>query len=216
MRIILLLLIIPTICAGQKTKSPRVVILNPEEFIVDEVLTDSIPKYTLTDEQVQNCIANLSKDEDRDYVIKMNEFECEFMRTMDAATAFTSYLNTWMTFKLYGEFDDAIIYPIRMEKRTKEDYIKLAEQYDINWVLNLKKVEVINYADSLKGIATVELWNRNTNKITLSTEIEIDDRNYYGEMSCDERTINCIMVNGSVYITHQIMKSMFSKKRYWR
>jgi len=203
------------ISLGQDKKSPRVVILNPQEFIVDEVLTDSIPKYSLTDEQVQNCITNLNKDEDRDYVIKMNEFECEFMRTMDAPTSFTAYLNTWMTFKLYGVFDDAIIFPLRRGTGSL-DYKTLADEYDINWIVNIKKVKVLNESDSLRAIASIELWNQNANEVTLSTDIEIDDKNYYGEMSCQQRTINCIMINGSVYITHQIMKSMFSKKKYWR
>ncbi|MEQ8556053.1 MAG: hypothetical protein RIC06_06265 [Cyclobacteriaceae bacterium] len=215
MRIILLLLLIPTISIAQDTKAPRVLILNPEEFIVDEALTDSIPKYTLTDEQVKKCVTNLTRDEDRDFAIRMTELECEFRRTMDASTAFTSYLNTWLTFKLYGVFEDAIIFPLR--RATKPlDYKSLADEHDINWVVNLKRVEILNESDSLRAIASIELWNENSNEVTLSTDVEIDDINYYGEMSCDEGTINCIMVNGSVYMTHHIMRSMFSKKKYWR
>jgi len=215
MRIILLLLLIPTISIAQDIKSPRVLILNPEEFIVEEALTDSIPKYTLTDEQVKNCVSNLTTDEDRDFVIRMTELDCEFRRKMDASTAFTSYLNTWMTFKLYGVFEDAIIFPLRRGTETV-DYKSLAEEYDINWIVNLKKVEILNKSDSLRAVAAIELWNENSDEVTLSTDVEIDDRNYYGEMSCNEGTINCIMINGSVYMTHQIMESMFSKKKYWR
>ncbi|MDP3462334.1 MAG: hypothetical protein Q8S18_06070 [Bacteroidales bacterium] len=215
MRIILLLLLIPMISLGQDKKSPRVVILNPQEFIVDEVLTDSITNYTLTDEQVQNCIAKRNKDEHRDYIIRMNEFECEFMRTMDAPTDFTFYLNIWMIFKLYGVFDDAIIFPLRRGTGAI-DYKTLADEYDINWIVNIRKVKILNEFDGLRAIASIELWNENANEVTLSTDIEIDDKNHAGEMSCQEGTINCIMINGSVYITHQIMKSMFSKKKYWR
>ena len=203
------------ISLGQDKKSPRVVILNPQEFIMDEVLTDSIPKYFLTDEQVQDCIANLNKDEGREYFIKMNEFQCEFMRTMDASTDFTSLLNIWMTYKLYGVFDDAIIFPLRRGAGAI-DYKTLADEYDINWIVNIKKVKIFNEFDGLRAIASIELWNENANEVTLSTDIEIDDKNYAFDMSCKEGTINCIMINGSVYITHQIMKSMFSKKKYWR
>ncbi len=215
MRIILLLLLIPSISIAQETKAPRVLILNPEEFIVDEILTDSIPKYKLSDEQVKNCVTNLTRDEDRDFFIRMAELECEFRRTMDAPTAFTSYLNTWITFKLYGVFEDAIIFPLR-RKIEHVDYQSLANEYNINWVVNLKKVEIFNESDSLRAVASIDLWNANSNKVTLSTDVEIDDNNYHGEMSCDEGTINCIMINGSVYITHQIMENMFSKKKYWR
>ena len=216
MRILLILFLVPTILIGQVKKTARIVILNPEEFLVDPALTYTIPYHTLTDEQVQNCISNLNKEDDRDFVRKMNELQCEFMRTMDVSSDFTIHLNTWLTFKLYGIFDDAVIYPIRTGERTKKDYKVIADQYEIDWILNLKKVEVLNESDSLSGIATIELWNRNSNEIALSTDIEIDDNNYYGEMSCDEGTINCIMINGSVYITHQILESMFSKKKYWR
>lgn len=216
MKLTFLLFLIPMISKSQDVKSPSVMILNPQEFFIEETIPDSTPNYTLSDEQIANCKTNSSKDEDRDFVIKMNEMECEFMRTMDTPTALTSYLNTWMTFKLYGVFDDAIIFPVRMGERSKSDYKLLAENYEVNWIVNLRKVEILTEADSLRGIVNVELWNKNTNEITLSTSIELDDKNYGGEMSCDDGTINCIMINGSVYITHNLLKNMFSNEKYWR
>lgn len=216
MRLLLLLFLSPTLIFGQDAKTARVVILNPGEFNVNETVIDSSANYTLTEEQVQNCIENLNREDDRDFVQKMNKLQCEFMREMNTSSEFTLYLNTWMTFKLYGVFDNAIIYPIRAEARTLENFKKIANEYEIDWVVNIKKVDILNELDNLKGIATIELWNRNTNSIVLSTDIQIDAENHFGETSCDEGTINCIMSNGSAYITERVMNSMFSKEEYWK
>ena len=89
MRILLIFFLLPTLLIGQDKKTARVVILNPEEFIVDQALTDSIPNHTLTDEQVQNCITNLNREDKRDFVRKMNELQCEFMRIMNVSSEFT-------------------------------------------------------------------------------------------------------------------------------
>ncbi len=122
-----------------------------------------------------------------------------------------------MTFKLYGTFDDAIIYPSKgSEKRGMEEYNLLSKEHDVNWIVNVKSVTFKKESDSLKGITTLELWNKNTNEITLKTEILIDDKNYGGEMSCDDGTISCLFINGVVYISHDILKSMYSEEKYWR
>jgi hypothetical protein len=147
----------------------------------------------------------------------MNEVECEFSRNSDISTTFTYYLYGWLTFKLYGTFDDAIIYPAKgPEQRSLEEYNILSNKHDVNWIVDIKSVDFKKDSERLKGVATLELWNKNTNEITLSTEIKIDDKNYGGEMSCDDGKIGCLFINGVVYISHDILKSMYSEEKYWR
>ena len=204
---------------GQDVKSPKVLVLTPMEFVLHE---DLIPEtkefeYTLTDEQVEKCISRNNNDEDRNFVKKMNKIDCEFVKNSDISTTFTAYLSGWLTFKLYGTFNDAIIYPAKgPEKRDLEVYKKLSEEQGVNWIVDIKSVEYTMESKRLKGIAKLELWNKNTNEITLSTEIKIDDENHGGEMSCEEGTLSCLLLNGSVYISFDILKSMYSKEEYSR
>lgn len=204
---------------GQDIKSPRVLVLTPIEFKLDEILVSESEQYknTLTDKQVEECISVKNENEDRDFIKKMNKVECEFARNSDISKAFTFYLYGWLTFKLYGTFDDAIIYPAKgPEKRGLDEFKLLSDQHDVNWIVNVKSVNFRKKSDSLSGVATLELWNKNTNEITLTTEIDIDDKNYGGEMSCDNGTISCLLINGVVYISYDILKSMYSKEKYWR
>ena len=205
--------------SAQDVKSPAVLVLTPMEFILDERLESETKEYevTLTDEQVSECISDRNADEDRDYVKKMNKVECEFARNSDIAPTFTYYLYGWLTFKLYGTFDDAIIYPLKgPEKRDNDTYEALAKEHGVNWIVNLKRVEFKQESERLKATARLELWNKNSNEITLTTVIEIDDQNYGGEMSCEDGKVSCLMVNGAFYITHDLLKSMYSKEKYWR
>ncbi|NND52760.1 MAG: hypothetical protein HKN54_10150 [Flavobacteriaceae bacterium] len=219
MKYILVIFLLTQMSFGQDIKSPRVLVLTPIEFKLDEILVSESEQYknTLTDKQVEECISVKNENEDRDFIKKMNKVECEFARNSDISKAFTFYLYGWLTFKLYGTFDDAIIYPAKgPEKRGLDEFKLLSDQHDVNWIVNVKSVNFRKKSDSLSGVATLELWNKNTNEITLTTEIDIDDKNYGGEMSCDNGTISCLLINGVVYISYDILKSMYSKEKYWR
>jgi hypothetical protein len=219
MKHILVIFLITQVSFGQDVKSPAVLVLTPIEFKLDEKLISESKQFDnkLTEKQVEECIAVKNESDNRDFVKKMNKIECEFMRNSNISKAFTSYLYGWLTFKLYGTFDDAIIYPANgPEKRGLEVYKSLSEQYNVNWIVNLKSLTFKNESGNLNGLALIELWNKNTNEITLTTEIDIDDKNYGGEMSCDDGTISCLFINGVVYISHDILRSMYSKEKYWR
>jgi len=219
MKYLVAIFLFSQIVFAQDVKSPRVLVLTPMEFNLDENLNSESKEYeiTMTDEQVAECISTKNEFEDRDFVKKMNEVECEFSRNSDISTSFTYYLYGWLTFKLYGTFEDAVIYPVNgPEKRGLEEYKLLSEEHDVNWIVDVKSVAFKKEFENLSGIVNFELWNKNTNEITLTTKIEIDDNNYGGEMSCDDGTISCLMINGIVYISHDVLKSMFSKEKYWR
>ncbi|MEY8019188.1 hypothetical protein AB8P51_00010 [Muriicola sp. SD30] len=219
MKFIVTIFLFSQIVFAQDVESPRVLVLTPIEFNLDTSLNLVSKEYqtTLTDEQVVECISSKNEYDDRDFVKKMNEMECEFARNSDISTSFTYYLYGWLTFKLYGIFDDAIIYPAKgPDKRNLDLYESLSQKHAVNWIVDLKEVEFIKEPDGLQGTAKVVLWNKNTNQITLSTEIEIDDQNYGGEMRCDDGEISCLMINGAVYISHEILKSMYSEEKYWR
>ena len=215
-----ILLIVPFFISSnfQDIKSPRIAILNANEFILGEPLLSEAKEYEyeLTDDYIDEELARMNAEDDREFVQKMNEMELEFRRKSDISSEFTLSLYTWLTYKLYGIFDDAIIYPVRkMNEPSAKDYLKMAEEYDVNWIVNLKKIEIREESDGLKGLATFELWNLNTKEITLATQLEIEDTNHGFELSCEEGTISCIMTNGSSYITQEVMKSMFSDDKYW-
>ena len=96
---------------GQEVKSPKVLVLTPLEFLLHEELIIETKEfeYEYTDDQIEKCILQRNKDEKRDFVKKMNKIECEFIKSSDIYTMFTGYLSNWLTFKLYGNFNDAII-----------------------------------------------------------------------------------------------------------
>lgn len=219
MKYILAFFLLTQISFAQEIKSPRVLILTPLEFVLDEHLSKESKQYetTLTDEQVEECISERNTDEDRDFVKKMNQAECKFAQNSDISTAFTHYLYGWLTFKLYGTFDDAIIYPAKgPEQRGLEQYNTLSNEHDVNWIVDIRSVDLKKESERLMGTVTLQLWNKNTNEITLTTQIEVDDNNYGGEMSCEDGTIGCLFVNGVVYMSQDILKSMYSDEKYWR
>ena len=144
MRYLISIFLLSQIVLSQEFKSPRVLVLTPMEFNLDENLNSESKEYemTMTDQQVAECISVKNENEDREFVKKMNEVECEFARNSDISTSFTYYLYGWLTFKLYETFDDAVIYPAKgPEKRGLDNYKSLSDVYDVNWIVDVKSVD---------------------------------------------------------------------------
>ena len=219
MKYLLTVLVFAQITYAQEVKSPGVLVLTPLDFALDESLASEAKKYeiTMTDEQVQQCIAIYQERDEREIVRKMHQAECEFARESDISTSFTFYTYGWLTFKLYGAFDDAIIYPIKGQvNRELQDFQNLASAYKINWIVNIKLVSFESLSDGLSGKVSFELWNQNVGEIVQSETIEIDSRNRGMEMSCDDGELGCLVTNGAIFTASKVLETMYSDKKYWQ
>jgi|GEM_PF-5332653 len=204
---------------AQQVESPRVAIIDTHDFVLDETLQHLYQQYeyTMTEEEVNQELARLITQDGGDLARKMNEIHVEFRKHTNISSSFTFSLYGWLTYKLSGIFDDAITYPIKEETQpTSSDYVAIAKKYNVNWIINLKKIEILSKSDGLQGFVSFELWNLNTNQVILETQLEIEDTNHGFELSCDQGSVSCIMNNGASYITQEVLRSMFSAEKYWR
>ena len=219
MKYLLVLLLITQSLIAQDVKPPGVLVLNPIVFDLDETLISPSKKYkaTLTDEQVADCIKNKNSNEEREFVKKMYEIECEFGRNSNISVVFTTYVYGWITFKLSNYFDDAITYPkINSGIDSIQEYRKIAEEQGVNWIVNIKSVKFNRASEVLSGTVEYELWNKNVDQIVEVKTVEVDSRNRGMEMSCEDGKLDCLITNGAIFTATDVLKTMFSKEEYWR
>lgn len=199
---------------GQEKESPSIVILNSQETIIPMEM-DSIAKLYVKEglsEQEKKVI----REENGNFKLKA-EKEIEFLKETDITSSITYGLNYFLSYKFYEYFPDLLIYPA---KETNQSDLKslseISKKHDVNWVVNLKKVEFLINEKENSAIIKFQLFNQKTNQILLEKEVKVDDSNSGFEFACQSGTIDCVINNSISRMSYEIMAIMGKEKKYWR
>ncbi len=199
---------------GQDKHSPTIVILNSQETVIPSEL-DSIAKSFVRkglSEEVKKNIRN------ENGVFKLKaEKEIQFLEETDITTNITYGLNYFLSFKFFEYFPNLLIYPAKETNQLDLESLKItSEKHDVNWIVNIKKVEFVLIGNKNKAKVEFQLYNQKSNKILLEKEIEVNDNNPGFEFACQSGTITCVINNSISLMSSEIMTVMGKDKKYWR
>ena len=214
---IFLTLIILTISLsvyGQDNNSPTIVILNSQETIIPIEL-DSIAKSFVRKGLSEEAKENIRK-ENGEFKLKA-EKEIEFLEETDITTNISYGLNYFLSFKFFEYFPNLLIYPAKETNQSDLESLKtISEKHDVNWIVNIKKVEFVIVDKKSCAKVKFQLYNQKTNQILLEKEIEVNDNNPGFEFACESGTITCVINNSVSLMSSEIMSTMGKDKKYWR
>lgn len=145
------------------------------------------------------------------------EKEIEFLEESDISTNITYGLNYFLSYKFFEYFPNLLIYPVKEICKPDINSLKaISEKHDVNWIVNIKKVEFKVENEEYRAIVDFQLYNQKTNQILLEKEIVANDRNPGFEFSCENGSMNCVLNNCVSRISSEIMVVMGKDKKYWR
>ncbi len=212
--ILQIILICSLFVHGQEKKSPTIVILNSQKTIIPKEL-DSIAKQFvqkgLSIEQKKSI-----RRENRNF--KFNaEKEIEFLEETDITTNISYGLNYFLSYKFFEYFPNLLIYPAKeLNQSDLGSLMVISKKHNVNWIVNLEKVEFIVDKERYKAKIKFQLYNQKTNQILLEKDIMVDDSNPGFEFACENGTINCVINNSVSRLSSEIMAVMGKDKKYWR
>ena len=212
--ITLIILTISLSICGQDKNSPTIVILNSQETIIPTEL-DSIAKSFIKKGLPELTKKNI-RDENGEFKLKA-EKEIEFLEESDITTNISYGLNYFLSYKFFEYFPNLLIYPAKETNQSDLESLKaISEKHNVNWIVNIKKVEFIIVDEINWAKIIFQLYNQKTNQILLNKEIEVDDNNPGFEFACEGGTITCVINNSISRMSSEIMSIMGKDKKYWR
>ena len=216
-KLLLLISIIYSLSSySQEKKVPSIVVLSPQEMVVDKTL-DSIAKSykhegKLTNEQKENI-----RQSNGEEFAKKSEKEILFLEKMDLGSQLTFGLNFYFSYKLYEYHKNHIVYPAHEASDSSLNELKkIAEKHDVNWVVNFPKVEFLVQDESNIGVIRYQLYNLKFNEIVLDENLKVNDQNPGFEFACKSGTINCVINNFTNQINYKVLGFLNNNKKYWR
>ena len=201
---------------SQENRVPSIVVLSPQETITDKGL-DSIAKMyereqKLTEEHKQR----VRESNGENFELK-SEKEILFMEKMDLGSQITFGLNFYFSYKLFEYHENHMVYPAHENNNsTKSELKKIAENHNMNWVVNIPKVEFSKNKNGMSGEIRYQLYNLKFNEIVLDDKLNADDQNPGFTFACESGTINCVTNNLISAISNKVLGFLNKNKKYWR
>ena len=201
---------------SQENRVPSIVVLNPQETIYDKGL-DSIAKMyeheeKLTDEHKQR----IRESNGENFELK-SEKEILFIEKMDLGSQITFGLNFYFSYKLFEYHENHMVYPAHeINNSTKAELKKIAEKHNMNWVVNIPKVEFFSNDKGMSGKIRYQLYNLKFDEIVLDEVLTADDQNPGFEFTCESGTIGCVTNNLTSAISYKVLGFLNKNRKYWR
>jgi hypothetical protein len=214
--LLILILITSLNLFSQEIRVPSIVVLSPQETIYDKGL-DSIAKLyerkgKLTDEHKQR----VRQSNGENFELK-SEKEILFMEKMDLGSQITFGLNFYLSFKLFEYHENNMVYPAHeITNSTKAELKKIAEKHNMNWVVNIPRVEFLSNDKEMTGEIRYQLYNLKFDEIVLNKILTADDQNPGFTFACESGTINCVINNLTSAISYNVLGFLNKNKKYWR
>lgn len=209
-----ILLILSISINAQEKYSPTIVILNSQETIIPDEL-DSITKRFIRKKLSEEAKKQIIM-ENGDLKLKADK-EIEFLEESDITTNITYRLNYSLSYKFFEYFPNLLIYPAKEANQSDVKSLKyISEKHNVNWVVNISKVEFTFKEEQNNAIIRFQLYNQKTNQILLDKNITADDHNPGFEFACKSGTIYCVINNSVSLMSSEIMSIMGKEKKYWR
>ena len=201
---------------SQEKRVPTVVVLSPQETIIDEKL-DSIGKsFERSEEMTEQQKQRIREMNGERFTLK-SEKEIVFLEKMDLGSDFTFGLNFYLSFKLFEYNENNLVYPLHEKNNsTKEELNRIAESEGMNWVINIPKLQITTKDKELIGVIRYQLYNLKKDKIVIDEVIIATDGNPGFTFACKEGTINCVTNNLTSRVSQDVLTFINKNKNYWR
>ena len=217
-KILILFVLLANNMEAQEVFSPTMVIVNSNELIISDDLKVEAKDYVkngMTNEEKKD-FKERNSAEGENFEIK-SKYELKFLENQDIATQISFGLNYFLSYKFFEYFQQLLIYPIKESKNSNlEDLINISETHNVNWVVNISRIEIYSTDNQKKGKMNFQLYNQKTNEIVIDKEILTDDKNPGLEFTCQEGTIDCVINNSVSYMSYEILDFMRNHQDYWR
>ncbi len=201
---------------SQENRVSSIVVLSPQETITDKGL-DSIAKMykreqKLTDEHKQRVRENNGEN----FELKSKK-EILFLEKMDLGSQITFGLNFYFSYKLFEYHENHMVYPAHeTNNSTKSELKKIAEKHNMNWIVNIPKVEFAKNKNGIIGEIRYQLYNLKFDEIVLNEKLTADDQNPGFTFACESGTINCMTNNLTSAISNKVLGFLNKNRKYWR
>ena len=214
--LLIILLIYSLTSFSQENRVPSIVVLSPQETVTDKGL-DSIAKMYKREQKLTEEHKQRVRESNGENFELKSEREILFLEKMDLGSQITFGLNFYFSYKLFEYHENHMVYPAHeTNNSTKADLKKIAEKYNMNWVVNIPKVEFSSNEKGMTGEIRYQLYNLKFDKIVLDEKLTADDQNPGFEFTCESGTINCVTNNLTSAISYKVLGFLNKNRKYWR
>lgn len=203
-----ILLFIPFLIFGislsaQETNfEPSILILTPNERISDKktkldineanVALEKIPYPT--EQEIQQAL-NEMQFEPKNFQI-MFKTQLEFSKNLNFYSSISSFIQRYLSYRFYEKFENYLVYELDENSNGNlNELASLAENHNMRYVLNIKKVKSWEEKSTKKTSIQLQLYDSIKNSLVLDKEYTGDDTNPGFEFACSEGSINCTVNN---------------------
>ncbi|QNJ98165.1 hypothetical protein ALE3EI_1611 [Constantimarinum furrinae] len=200
---------------GQEKRSPTIIVLNSQETIIAQEL-DSITQTYVTKKLDAQGKKRIREENGKKFKFKAQK-EIDFLQNTDISSNISFGLNYWLSFKFFEYFENMLIYPAKESNdsgiRTLE---AIADKHDVNWVINIKRVEFYVENGEKKAKVDFQLYNQKFNEIVIEDQITAGDKNPGFEFACENETLSCVINNSISKMSVPILYFIGQNRNYWR
>ncbi|AKA33829.1 hypothetical protein VC82_137 [Flagellimonas lutaonensis] len=155
---------------SQENRVPSIVVLSPQETITDKGLDSIAQMYKREQKLTEEHKQRVRESNGENFELK-SEKEILFMEKMDLGSQITFGLNFYFSYKLFEYHENHMVYPAHeANNSTKSELKKIAEKHDMNWVVNIPKVEFSKNDNGISGEIRYQLYNLKFDEIVLDVD----------------------------------------------
>jgi hypothetical protein len=201
---------------SQENRVPSIIVLSPQETIIDKGL-DSIAKMYKREQKLTEEHKQRVRESNGENFELKSEKEILFMEKMDLGSEITFGLNFYFSYKLFEYHENHMVYPAHEKNNsTKAELKKIAEKHNMNWIVNIPKVEFLTSDNGKSGKVRYQLYNLKFDEIVLDDVLTAGDQNPGFEFTCETGTINCVTNNLTSVISYKVLGFLNKNRKYWR
>lgn len=209
----LFLIFLVPVTVFSQSYEPSILVLQPSNVQIEKGLLKEVDKFNKhieenRAEKIKQLEEALEMAGNRTKNIRiMLSKQTEFYQSADFNSMMSFGAAEYLTYKIYQRFKNTLIYPVNeYADSTIQQLSKLAEKYDMQYVVNFPsaKFEIKNGKRTLK--LTVQLYDHTQKKILIDNVFNGNDENPGFEFTCEEGTISCTINNAMSDAVYSVLK----------
>ena len=196
---------------------PTILILTPNTTTADKEFKKEIKDYAKQIKQNQDNAVKESEEAlkemgDRAENIKiMYQKKIEFSKDMDFYSMIPSVAEGYLQYRFYERFTNLLIYAINEKSKGSIDELSsLADNHNMQYVLNFPKINTFLENGSKKSIITVQLYDNNQKQILFEKDYTGHDRNPGFDFACPDSSLSCTFNNALSEALGEVIYSVAS------
>ena len=201
---------------SQENRVPSIIVLSPQETTIDKGLDSIAGVYKREQKLTEEHKQRIRESNGENFKLK-SEKEILFIEKMDLGSQITFGLNFYLSYKLFEYHENNMVYPAHeINNSTKAELKEIAEIHNMNWVVNIPKVEFLSNNKGMTGEIRYQLYNLKYDEIVLNKELTVDDQNPGLTFACKSGTINCVINNLISTISYNVLGFLNKNREYWQ